>query len=174
MNIIKINDIIYNTSIENERRFIGLYYEDILFNYLQSIFNDIEDVKIIHSSSINPHIPFDYLLTKNRTKYIIEVKSRIGIITEHKYMYIDYRKLEEYKKLIEEYKNNGYDTIIIFIFQLINNNNDNELNRYYYVIDYDNIKNDCKLSIVCSKKTYKLPINKINDFDEFIKRIRMN
>jgi hypothetical protein len=164
MYIIKIDNKLYDTTIENDRRFIGLYYEEILFKDLQKIYTD----RIIHSSLINPHIPFDYLLTTNKTKYIIEVKSRIGIIINHKYMYIDCKKIDEYKKLIDEYKNNNYETIIIFIFQFINDNDDNKLDRYYYMIDYDNIKNDCKLSIVYYKKTYLLPIDKIKRFEELI------
>ena len=157
-NILTINGIVYNTKKEEDRRVIGNYFEKQLFKYL---INNGVDVKYIAEN--NRFSLYDFIIEKDGSKYIVELKSRLLSLDKHNVELISTNKIEAFKKITKKCK----DTKILFIFNHINSQDDYDF--YYYLIDdYDKLNDICFLNMEYPKYTYELPIRYLKPLNEFI------
>lgn len=159
MSKIIIENIEYNTNIEEDRRVIGKYYEERLYEYLLK-----NKLKYNHISNEQPYISFDFIKKNKKNLKIIELKTRLNNITNHSSALIDYNKIQKYKKIQKNHPNSKF----IFVFNYVDV--DNEF--YYYEIDFHFLDDNIEVKIIFNKKTYILPIEylkKLSDNLEILK-----
>lgn len=159
-NEIIIDNILYNTKIENDRRFIGLYFEKKLLTHLIN-----NNIKIEHISNDNKYSPYDFIIRCKETIYIVELKSRLGSIKHHNCELMSYSKICKYKKICN--KNDKIRCIFIFNHIDIDNNNINDY--YYYEINFDDIDDIC---FKLNDNTYELGIRHLKSLSEFIEILK--
>ena len=158
MSKILIENIEYNTSKEEDRRFIGLYFENKFYDFLIK-----NNLKYHYISNENPFLPFDFIKKKNGNLKILELKTRLKNITTHSSALIDYEKIQKYKKIQQKHPNSNF----FFVFNYVDV--DNEF--YYYKIDFNFLEN-LDIKMIFNKKTYILPIEylkKLSDNLEILK-----
>ena len=126
-NEIIIDGILYNTKCENHRRFIGLYEEKKLLRHFIN-----NNIKIEHISNDNIYSPYDFIIKHNEIIYIIELKSRLGNISNHTYELMSISKINKYKSICN--KNSNYRCI--FIFNHIDTDDNNKNDYYFYKIKF--------------------------------------
>ena len=157
---LNLNGIIYNTSIEADRRIIGKYYELKLLKYFNN--NNIE---VEYISNDNIFSSYDFIITYNNIKYIVELKSRLNDINNHNFELISSNKIKAFKKLINKNK----DVIkILFVFNHIIT--EDNFKFYYYIVNTDEIENIAFLNYDCyDKPTYELPIKHLKPLEQLLK-----
>lgn len=156
---LNLNGILYNTSIEADRRIIGKYYELKLLSYFNN--NNIE---VEYISNDNKFSSYDFIISYNNIKYIVELKSRLNDINMHNFELICSNKIKAFKKLINKNK----DIKILFVFNHIIT--EYNFKFYYYIVDTDEIENIAFLNHDCYEKpTYELPIRYIKPLEQLLK-----
>lgn len=167
-NEIVIDGVLYNTKCENDRRFIGLYQERRLLSYLIN-----KNIKIEHISNENKYNCYDFIIRHYDMIYIIELKSRLGVIDNHTYELMSYSKIQKYKKICNNYKNTTNTNVkCIFIFNHINTDDNNSNDYYYYEIDFKKLEDVCFRIITDYSITYQLPIRYLKPLDTFIEYLQ--
>lgn len=158
-NEIIIDNILYNTKCEADRRFIGLYQEKKLLRHFIN-----SHIKIEHISNENQYSPYDFIIRHNELIYIIELKSRLGNIKNHTYELIAINKINKYKNICKKNSN----IRCIFIFNHIDTENNNENDYYFYRVVFD------ELDDICFRfdTAFQLPIRHIKPLNEFIKELK--
>ena len=91
-----IDDILYNTKCENDRRFIGLYEEKKLLSHFIN-----SNIKIEHISNENQYSPYDFIIRHNELIYIIELKSRLENVKAHTYELLSSSEINKYKTFVK-------------------------------------------------------------------------
>ena len=154
-----LNGILYNTTIEADRRIIGRHYEQKLYNY----FID-NNINIEYTSQDNKYCSHDFIISFNNINYIVELKSRLDSINKHSYELICSNKIKAFKKLINKNKN----IKILFVFNHITT--EDNYNFYYYIVDINKIDDIAFLNYDSYKcPTYELPIRHLNPLDQLFK-----
>ena len=152
-NNIIIDDVLYNTKNENDRRFIGIYEEKKLLTHFIN-----NNIKIEHISQDNIYSFYDFIIFNDGIKYIIELKSRLGNIKTHLIELLAVNKIENYKKLYKDDKNIKF----IFIFNHIDTEENNKNDYYYYEIDFNNF------DLFKFSNAYELPIRQLKPLEQFL------
>lgn len=163
-----IDNIIYNTKYENDRRFIGLFEEKKFLTYLID-----NKVNVKHISIDDTFSPYDFIIENNDINYIIELKSRIGHISNHNIEYMSLNKINKYKKICYKDTDKKYKKKVkcMFVFNHIQIINDNEYggNEYYfYIIDFDKVEDICFQITKDNKETLELPVRYLTKLEVFI------
>jgi hypothetical protein len=152
-NNIIIDDVLYTTKNENDRRFIGIYEENKLLKHFIN-----NNIKIEHISQDNKYSFYDFIIYNDVIKYIIELKSRLGNIKNHLIEFLPINKIENYKKLYKDDKNIKF----IFIFNHIDTEENNKNDYYYYEIDFNNF------DLFKFSNAYELPIRQLKPLEQFL------
>ena len=154
---------IYNTKQEKHRRYLGLHEEK---KFLTFLINNQVNVK--HVSDDNVFSPYDFIIEKDDIIYIIELKSRLGNISNHNIEYMSLNKINKYKKIC---KNDKKKIECMFVFNHIDVINGNEYggnNYYYYTIDFDKVDDICFRTIKDNSETLELPVRYLRKLEVFI------
>lgn len=154
-----IDDILYNTKCEADRRFIGLYYENQLITHFIN-----NNIKIEHISNDNKYSPYDFIIRHNGIIYIIELKSRLGNISNHTYELMSISKINKYKCICN--KNSNYRCV--FIFNHIDTDDNNKNDYYFYKIKFK------ELDDICFRfdTAFQLPIRHIKPLNDFLEILK--
>ena len=162
MSIIIINNKEYNTNLYNDRKELGIEQEQLLHMYLKD-----NNLNYVYISDELPFNAYDFIKDENNEVKIIELKSRIGQIETHNIEYIDFAKIQQYKKLSNIHTNlKAY-----FIFNHIDVKDGS--NEYYiYEVDFKTINDVCFLTTIKGKKTYELPIRHLRQLKDNLEIIK--
>ena len=154
-----IDGILYDTKNENDRRFIGLYEEKRLLTHFIN-----PNIKIEHISNDNKYCPYDFIIKHNDIIYIIELKSRLGNISNHTYELMSISKINKYKSICD--KNCNYRCI--FIFNHIDTDDKNKNDYYFYKVKFKELDDKCfRLDTA-----FQLGIKHIKPLDDFLKILK--
>lgn len=148
MSIIQINNITYNTNNYEDRKNIGLSQEIIFHNFLKE-----NEIIYKHISEEMPYNSFDFIKIDEKTRKIVELKTRLKNISYHNVAYIDYNKIENYKRILKQYPN----TKFYFVFNHLNL--EDATNEFYiYEVDFKELPKISFIINIFDKKTFELPI----------------
>lgn len=158
-----------DTSIESNRRVLGLYFETIFKNTY------LDRTRYKFKKSENQYCVYDFYY-RTKTKHIyLELKTRL-IGDFDNVNYVDYEKLQKYKKI----RDNTPDRICEFYY-VYNHITDFENilapNRYYiFKINFDDFDDHTYYKCVKQNKiSYEIPIKILRPIDEiFPKRYNEN
>lgn len=157
-----INNKTYNTLLQQDRIFIGEYFEDKFYEYFIKNIND----KLIHISKEKIYSPYDFYLKDDNNIYLIELKTRLGNIDNHDEEIIDHNKLNKILKISNEYKTKTIN--IIFIFNHIEHSNGDDNKFYIYKVDMDYLKTKAIfLYDVGGKPIYKIKTSILSPLEEY-------
>jgi hypothetical protein len=151
-----------NMTSQNDRRTLGHFYEQQLYNLLVSNGYDFHLAK-------NKFCCYDFYHydEKNSIKIFLELKTRTKPLNEFVVEYADVEKIRKYRQ-INDITFPSDECIFYYIYNHIIDEEHTEY--YYYKIDFNTI-DDFFVSDVCGKKTYEIPIRCVKPLKELFNRL---